>query len=379
MKKMLFHILSGQSLQNYIAAKIINPDVNFYLYTTESKNNLTVHKEVLGENIESELIASWDYSEVHNKILNIIDKYSNYELILNFTGGNKIISQAAFNAFRLKKKDCLYINSQNDEYIYFDNISDNNKIYKKGIKIKSSITDFLGLNGQKINLSSKKETEPQKKLRIFLEDNYRLYSSAILRFASKFDPKRGFGKFNSLEIQNGKLKGTFLNYENGISYIKFVHSNKQKLILNEKGPELLEYLTGKWFETSCFLKIKKMNYFDEMHENARLEKNNKPTYSNYDDKNEFDIIASKGIYPVIFECKSGGIKQEFIDKLFNFKQTYLGRYSSVFFITFFPVNMNNEYEILLHEKLEDNKIKIINYKQLNGGLKSFFNKRDNLR
>lgn len=379
MKKMLFHILSGQSLQNYIAAKIINPDVNFYLYTTESKNNLTVHKEVLGENFESELIASWDYSEVHNKILNIIDKYSNYELILNFTGGNKIISQAAFNAFRLKKKDCLYINSQNDEYIYFDNISENNKIYKKEIKIKSSITDFLGLNGQKINLSSKKETEPQKKLRIFLEDNYRLYSSAILRFASKFDPKREFGKFNSLEIQNGKLSGTFFNYENGISYIKFVHSNKQKLILNEKGPDLLEYLTGKWFETACFLKIKKMNYFDEMHENARLEKNNKSTYSKYDDKNEFDIIASKGIYPVIFECKSGGIKQEFIDKLFNFKQTYLGRYSSVFFITFFPVNMNNEYEILLHEKLEDNKIKIINYKQLNGGLKSFFNKRDNLR
>ncbi|GEM_PF-1874927 len=366
--KILFHILSGQSLQNYIAAKIVNPDLNFYLYTKESKNGLNVHIEVLGKNYKSEQIESWDYLSVYKRVKNITEQYSEDTLLLNFTGGNKVISQAAFNAFKDKNYDCIYINSQDNEFIYFDHHKPGiEKVSSQKIVLNVNIADFLSLNGQKIKYSDNRESTEKEKLREFLTKNYKDYSKYILQFARNWDAKFPNSN-NSKYISDGKFKGSYIKFEEECSQIYFVKNAKEELILKEEGTELLEYLTGKWFETACYLKLKSLNYFNEIQQNATLDKLNKSDSTKYQDKNEFDIIAATGVYPIIFECKAGGLRSEYIDKLNNFKQTYLGRYSSVFFITYFPINSFTESDILLNERLDENNIKLITFSELNSSL-----------
>lgn len=377
--KILFHILSGQSLQNYIAAKIINPDLNFYLYTKESKNSLNVHIEVLGKNYESEQIESWDYLSVYNKVQKIIEQHSKDTLLLNFTGGNKVISQAAFNAFKDKNYDCIYINSQDNEYIYFDHKLGIEKVNSHKIEIKGNIADFLSLNGQKIKFTDNSETDEMKKLREFLTTKkYKEYSKYILQFARNWNAKSP-NKNNSKLVNDGIYKGSYIKFEDGLSNICFIKNAKEELILKEEGTELLEYLTGKWFETACYLRLKNLNYFNEIQQNATLDKLNKSDSTKYQDKNEFDIIAVKGVYPVIFECKAGGLRPEYIDKLNTFKQTYLGRYSSVFFITYFPITNFTENDILLSERLEDSKIELIKFSELNNTLIPKLKRHENLK
>jgi len=373
--KILFHLLSGQNLPNYIAGKIINPELNFYLYTRESENNIKVHEEVIGKNFKKEEIDSWDYEKVYSKVKSILAEFIADKPILNFTGGNKIMSQAAFNAFKSNSMDCIYINSQNDEYIYFDNSDAESKVTSNNINIHGNIKEFLGLNGQKIKYDNTAETDIQEKLRKFLTVNFRTFGKYILKFASK--NKYGFN--TPLVINEGKHRGTTFAFQNGFSKVIFKKNTKVELDLNDKGDDLLQYLVGKWFETACYKKLLELKYFDEIHSNAKLEKINRPQELKYEDKNEFDIIAIKGIYPIIFECKSGGIKSEFIDKLATIKNTYLGRYSSVFFISYFPMNLTNEFEILLNEKMEENRIVHILLRDINQQLLKHLEHKENLR
>ncbi len=374
--RILLHLVSGQNLPNYIASKIIGADQELFFFTKGSSFSLKILKYVITRHIDSIEIPAWNYEQIYGTVLEVIKKFTVDELVLNFTGGNKIMSQAAFSAFAYCKKDCIYINSENDEYIYFMHSSGNLKVEKNVINVTARIADYIKLNGQNVEFESNIFTNAQKNLATLLQKDFKYYASKILSSSSRYRKN----SFLDATVTEGKLKGSFIKYNDEGTSIKFVLNGKETYYAKENGDNLLQFCFGKWFEYSCFNAIEAASVFDELQLNCRIQKNSRREEYLFSDKNELDILAIKGIYPAVFECKSGGIKSEHVDKLVALKQTYLGRYSSVFFITYFPLNDHDEFHLMLKEKMNDNKIIHITYKDLNKNkLLSYLIKKENLR
>ena len=72
--------------------------------------------------------------------------------------------------------------------------------------------------------------------------------------------------------------------------------------------------------------------------------------------NELDIVAIKNEKLDIFECKSGGLFQDDLNKLKAIKDT-LGKYSNINLITYYKILENNNNEKVIRQKLKDYNIK----------------------
>jgi len=371
--KVLFHFVSGQLMPNYIASKIIQPDINVFLCTDEADKQYDKLVSYF-DNPQKEKVDAWDYDKIQLQLKKIINKYSDDTIILNFTAGNKIMSLAGFNLFKNIQKQCYYINTEDNEYIKFDFVT--NKINKEKLNVKCDLKEILRLNAQEVEFSNFKIEKEQKQLVNLLEHDESL-NSKILEIGNKINFKNSFTK----QIDDGKLKGSLIKYQNDISVVKFVRDGVTLYEYQETGKFLIELLFGKWFEYICFEKLKNLGFFDNIEWGCNIKRKKQSPNDIYTDKNEIDIIGNVGIYYYIFECKAGNIKAEAVDKLVAIKETYIGRYSSLFFISKYPLDKNNNAHKNVLEKINDNNIIRLIYKDLNDRerLLNYFNRRANLR
>lgn len=369
--KILLHFVSGQNMPNYIASKIIVPDINIYLCSKESISQFEKLSHLF-INSRKEVLDAWDYNNIQSQLKNILDSECDNEVILNFTAGNKIMSLAGFNLFKELKKECYYINTEINEFIKFDFKA--NMISREKIEVKCDLKDILLLNGQTPLFSNHKITGEHNLLINLLETNKRLLDK-ILVITRQIESK------NNIEISEGRFKNSIISYKNNISKIKLVEDDNKIYEYQEKSKFLIELLTGKWFEYVCFEKLRQLNYFDNLEWGCNIKRRNIGEKENYTDKNEIDIIGNKGIYYYIFECKSGNIKADAVDKLVAIKETYIGRYSSMFFISKFPLDKNNNIHKNIIEKINDNNIIHLIYNDLSNQSKllNLLDKKANLR
>ncbi len=188
----------------------------------------------------------------------------------------------------------------------------------------------------------------------FLSKNFRSFSDDILKFA-----KINFNNEFRIPfiVKEGRTKGTQFKFIRENSIAEFFLDGKKLFSVEEPGKKYLEFLRGKWFEAACYIKLKRINKFDKIESNLRLDWKDDILKINKD-KNEFDIIAMKGTYPHLFECKSGGVKSEAIDKLVSLRKNYLKRYSSIYIVAFYEPRRD------ILERMEDNGIKFIPYNQI---------------
>lgn len=70
------------------------------------------------------------------------------------------------------------------------------------------------------------------------------------------------------------------------------------------------------------------------------------------------------MYPTIFECKSGNVKQEDVNKLIAGKK-YLGDYTTLCLITLFPLSEKVASHRVVLVKMKENHIINFTYDQLN--------------
>lgn len=361
-------------MPNYVASKIIDPDINIFLCTEEASGQyqkLVKHFK----DPRKEIIDAWDYEKIQLQIKKVVDKYSESIVLLNFTAGNKIMSIAGFNLFKDLKKECFYINTEGDEYIVFNFLS--NRIHKDKINIKCNLENILSLNGQEFEFSNFIINEDHKKLIQLIQKDEKLLSK-ILEVGGKININaKDFEK----KIDNGNYAGTHIKFKNFNSEVILYIKERCIFSKREQGKFLTELLFGKWFEYVCFEKLNQLRFFDNLVWGCNIRRKDALPNDIYGDKNEIDIIGNKGIYYYIFECKAGNIKAEAVDKLVSIKESYIGRYSSLFFISYFPLNQNNSAHRNVIEKMKDNNIIHLIYKDLDNKEKMFrlFNKRANLK
>jgi hypothetical protein len=372
--KVLFHLVSGQNLPNYIADKIINPDENLFLCSKESLNQFNIIEKNL-PNSKPENIESWDYEKIQNQIKDLLCNYALDEVILNFTAGNKIMALAAFDLFRNQLKKCIYINTEQNEYIVFDNSV--NEIHKYPIDVKFTISEILSFNNQDFEFGDRSLSEDYEVLMDIILKNRDLQNT-FLKFAKKYSNLKNDFKEN---IKKAKWSGSSISYSVNESTIKLIRDGNEIVSLKDRGYNLPKFIFGEWFEFVCLKVLRDLNFFDEIKHDVTIIRKVKKANDRSINKNQIDIFGIKGIYNYIFECKSGNIRADAVDKLVAIKETYVGRYASLFFISKFPLDERNDIHKNIQEKITDNGIYHLTYNDLldKNKIIDIFNERKNLK
>lgn len=292
MSKVLIQLISGQTMQNYIAIKHYQPDVVVSLITPEYKK-ANQKFDVIFDRVEFKNNSCESFNITKNiKIINdIIDQYNEDNIIINFTGGSKLMSTAVFFV-KCRDGNILYsyVDSQNKNIHEF-HLDGSGNILESGIvsikDFKMPFPDAFTLTGQE------------------LKDNY----------------------IKALDESALRNKQTAREFAEGASVDAF------KLSAEDRGKLFEEYVFGR-------LLSQKGKRFDELAANVRLKidaetRRKLGRYSDKDDKNEFDIFVSKGIIAGVIECKSNvnDVDQEMIMKVRRLASLFLGTYSKAIIIS----------------------------------------------
>ncbi len=357
MKKILFNLISGQIFPNYFLIKHIKPDkcVNFYTEETEYQN--VIFKNVLtGLDIEEVEVTAFDFYNCYNVIKNYVEKYISNSLILNFTGGTKIMSSAAFCVFKEKKLAIKYLDSQNNKVISLENGCQNEECFCMNI----SVEDYFKLTDQSIDYETpnikSEDNEDRVKFRRYMEKNYPKIEALFIQLAVKSgSEKRKWRKEDhELNVNNNKLIYTASNKK----YEIITNDNEKFILYND---DAFYYITGGWMENLVYEKIKNSKVYYDIRSNFKVNWAQKNT------KNEFDIVATKNHFLHIFEVKSGELNSDMILKLNSLNLLYGGLYSKSYVITYF--DLGEKHKELL-SRANEYKIKIIKLSDLENFLKN---------
>ncbi len=366
--RILYHLVGGQAMPLYAAHQIVKPEIDIFLYTSGSAQVVNLLVGLIKSEIRKEMISGFDFYGIIKKLSDIVNYYpGDNEHIINFTGGTKIMSVAAFDYFRENGLECVYIDTEN-RYLYW--FKDKSEPEKQKLQMKISLKDYFTLKGQKYTVPGKtpdnKLEEDKDKLSSLIGSEFGYFRHFFLDFSKKYDDQKIEDSFliqYAVDSEKKKpISGSEILYVNNTLKIKLSLFQKTRFEAVYNNKEMLRFLRGEWFERFVYMKLKEMGLFDSLYTNVEINWQAQDGKDNYG-KNEIDIIGLYGIYPFIFEVKAGrsfnfsskkGYAQvnAAINKLTMIKSNYCSTYSQLVFI--FPERPTNPK---LNERLKEANIK----------------------
>ncbi|MBV6479137.1 MAG: hypothetical protein HGGPFJEG_01898 [Ignavibacteria bacterium] len=341
--KILINLIGGQAAPVYIATRIINPDKVLLVYSKESEVQLNRIKNTLNSfNYESLEVSPYDFENCYSTLKNELEKYDSDDFVLNFTSGTKIMSIAAYKLFDESKFNMIYIDSQNHCLLTIDK---EKNVNSQTINLKFSVKDYFSIYGYDIIIEQERfpVNKEYRKLNDLCLKNHYQFKSLIKSINSQL--KNG----NTLIEAKDNSSQCYLRYNfkkrKGKLIIKQGRNTEEIEITSE---EMLSYITGYWFEDYIFERLSKSEIFDDIQKNVKIyltRENYQPEYLN-----EFDIVAVKDQTLYIYECKTGNLDKNIVEKLRLIK-TISGTYSKICLFTLFRPIENSALERIKHFKI----------------------------
>jgi len=341
----LINLIGGQTVPNLIAQKYINPDKILLLYTKGSIKQKDCYKSISPHLtfIENE-IEPYNYYNIQKVITDFIESNYSNTIILNFTGGTKIMSLASFDIFQKKNLLSIYVDSENGNiYKYLKNKCETDKI-----DVKISTEEYLKLNNHIYKIDPLQNIEQSRvEYYEYLENNF---TPNLLKFLSLINStyKLINQEFysNNTTIQDGPF---FYSWSQESSSSKIIIDNKEFII---NGKDSMFYITGLWFEDLVYnKKFLNNNLYDEINRNIHIKDK-----AGKKDMIEIDIVALHKNNFHLFELKSGQVIREHLNNLRTIKEQ-LGTYTKLFIISFFDLNDQN----VLIDRMRDLNIQFFKY------------------
>jgi len=285
MKTLLISLVSEQTLPNVQFINELGTTVAHYLFiTTESMNKkevplwISTACKLSIEQISSIEVNQFSFEDIELKLENEFDFEVFEKVIVNLTGGTKIMILAAFEFFKKINAEIYYVTGQNDEYI---KISPG--LRKKTLKLSSSVNlqQYLEAYGFKISKTTPSGISKEQTTIVFdsFVGNKFLNHTDVLNHLRLSYRSKSVGSISNVEGLNSFL--------NEIEY--------SPLIDNKLNKYEVKYLTGEWFE-------------EYIAERLREELNLK------DDELEVGLIINK-------KNKNGVLIANEMDVLFVYKNT----------------------------------------------------------
>ncbi len=302
------------------------------------------------------IVDQFSFEDTENK-LNSFD-FDQYEkVVVNLTGGTKVMTLAAYNFFQQIGAEIFYLTGSDDELI---RLAPKRKKRVSILTSKINVIQYLTAYGFTVG-----ETEPSGIDSDYTNTYFNLFANGqLIQYNSVIDKLRNFRKKN---CKLDRIEGL----SEFISKINFPHKENGKLL-----PIEVKYLTGEWFEEYVSQKLKmELNLTDDEIKTGLVisKKNRKGELI----PNEMDVIFIWKNKIHTIECKTSVFYQVEVDgKLKNknilsetlYKSDSLRQGFGLYVNTsIFILDLIEESNHLLKEPLERAdlyNIKIVDKKQL---------------
>jgi len=239
-KTLLVSLISDQTIPNVQLVKQLKAQVTDYFFITtkgmETKGTRCwIEKacQITGELIE---VDQFSFSEIAEKLSNCdFDIYD--KIIVNLTGGTKIMTLVAYDFFKNKGADIYYVTGQNNEYIkLFPVKKKNNSTFSSLVTLEDYLLSY-GFSIQKGELSGIPFEQTEKLFKAYCTIN-------IANFIEAF-------RLINANRHKGIKADDFSVVAGLLSEIGFVPQIEGLLSKEET-----RYLSGDWFEEYIGLRIK---------------------------------------------------------------------------------------------------------------------------
>ncbi|MCG2726425.1 MAG: DUF1887 family CARF protein [Elusimicrobia bacterium] len=243
--KTLISLVSDQQIPNFLFSKQIKPDKHILISTKkmETKNqSLNLIKALGSPEYKIVEVNQDDIQDIEKKLSNL--KFGDdEELIVNITGGNKLVSHVAYEIFKAKKASIYYLPFPSNNYL---------KLYPKEDASKLEIN-------QKINLGE-----------------YLKAYGVEFKFQGLFSkdialPKKMFENFANNELNGEEIKelrGS--RRKDNIAITEDIRNFLKKIDFQSKEENTLSrreicFLTGGWFEEYIYFTLQEILQLQREH------------------------------------------------------------------------------------------------------------------
>lgn len=342
MQSKIFHIalVSKQTMPVIIPALHLKPDKVILVATPEEKSSAFNIKKVLNDNnisceLSGNLINAYDYNSTADEIKKIINSFHNQTLILNITGGTKLMAIAAYESFRKANLETIYCDTSDNKIISFKY----GNIRSENINVSVSVKDYLSSYGFDYSISADKIKRFNENLPLleFISQNL----NEFLDFLEYFKPNYKNDTKNQSIIHD--------NFELETNYCKYSLSYKNSEIFSSDIRNI-NYIIGYWLEDYTYMKLKQKN-LDDIVIGADV-------HSGMNNPNEIDILFTKNARLHLVSCKAGKTDKQDLFELDGLRDLAGGTFGIAHKV------ITNKMSNSFINRAKELKINIINIKKL---------------
>lgn len=290
----MFCLVSRQAMANVLPVFMYKP-TDVILFTTPEENQCAKNLEelFLSKNIKVfriENLDAYDYIKFKEAVKTQLEKIDSNDVVLNVTGGTKLMALAAYEAFAEKDKSIIYCDTEHQNIInLFPSYS------LTPLKAELSVEEYLKAYGFKI-VESKDSFAEDDYFRLFRFIDSENLMQSFINLNTKIRARIGREE-PKFTVTNQDYKFQFQkNYDNYI--LTFGSKSKHTLRI-----DFNDFKTGDWLEYYIYYKLKIRENLSPL---IGVKINNPDGV-----ENEIDVMVIKDFRLYLYSCKTGKNNDQF--------------------------------------------------------------------
>ena len=377
-----FCLISDQAAPSLLP--ILDPDFKpkeaVFLVSDKMKSNAEALEKVFKEkNIKVTLIRIeniYDFHEMENCFISLIDQYEGKNIALNVTGGTKLMAIVAQNTFAMGGKPIFYVDSDNNQILFISRDEKGQSIPNKMLNCQIDLKTYLSAYG--MVYKSTKQPMASERLIANLEPFIKQYD--------KYKDDIPLLNSYAAESQNSGFKVNFKHHKVK-SFVTLLEELHHKNLLDFDRHRIdfrdtvhKDLLNGVWLEEITYKAIENIKSIQdkalslEVGNSSYDQSKHQYALKNQGNQNEFDIAFMAKNRLHIIECKTqlmnkeGGIKSEEILYKLEALKNYGGLMTKKCLVSYFevPESVKNRakelhIEIIQGKDLQRSREKISNW------------------
>lgn len=344
-------LVSGQVIPNLIPLlrPDMKPDKVILFVSRDMGRNATRMESILsprGIEVERRPIDAYDMESAKNSVFDLLTDYEDAELLLNVTGGTKIMAFAAFEMFTAAKRPVVYVDTQNRAIQYLT--APYEKIAFQGI-IKIPV--YLAAYGQRIvsEQTDRKESAGYREITDYLVRNAKRFSEAIgtlnyYAIAAKESPHGNMAWSERFPSKEGSPLRELLGFLHDKELLEF---DGETCRVKFRDMETAAFLGGGWLEDYVFSCAAGLNPAPtDLRKGVCVELEGGSA-------NEYDVVFTRDNTLFMIECKTkrfssnNGLGADTIYKLDSLKNKAGGLFGKGMLVSY--RKLSGELKKRLHE------------------------------
>ncbi|PJG82413.1 Card1-like endonuclease domain-containing protein [Caviibacterium pharyngocola] len=348
-----FCLISGQAAPNLLPVldTTFKPQEAVFIVSKTMKNKAeflantfkNLHIKVTIEEVADE----FNFGEMEDQFLDLINRYEDKNVAANVTGGTKLMSIALANAFTFAGKPIFYVDTDQENRIIFIT-KDENKAWlpNQPLNAINNVKTYLSAYGATVL----NQGDPQENIKLlpaidpFIQ-NYANYTNLVPMLNNHASISRDNGYKSQFDKKEKRPKTKEMdNLFLGLDYQKLIEYDGETV--NFKNRKIQEFLSGGWLEDYTYHQIKNIKSIEDILLNADVAnfryRSDKSGYANENKghKNEFDIVFMAKNKLHIIECKTEKMEKKAEDILYKLEtlKDYGGLFTKKCLVSYFEVS-----------------------------------------